>query len=59
MAYKQSLEDWRSNGKIRKLWASEPSLWSDKDEGKWGGWAAYCRTGISGTSLVLKPSQLT
>jgi transaldolase/glucose-6-phosphate isomerase len=32
------MEDWRSNGKIRRLWAGDSSLWSGADEGQWLGW---------------------
>jgi transaldolase/glucose-6-phosphate isomerase len=35
---KKSLEDWRVNGKIRRLWAGDASLWSNQDEGNWLGW---------------------
>ncbi len=33
-----ALEDWRSGGKVRRLWAGEASLWTETDEGKWLGW---------------------
>jgi len=33
-----TLEDWRSNGKVRRLWAGDASLWSNTDEAKWLGW---------------------
>ncbi|HEV8713687.1 MAG TPA: bifunctional transaldolase/phosoglucose isomerase [Candidatus Binatia bacterium] len=33
-----SLEDWRVNGKVRRLWARDASLWTDTDEGNWLGW---------------------
>ena len=35
---KATLEDWRINGKVRRLWAGDPSLWTGEDEGKWLGW---------------------
>ena len=35
---KASLEDWRSTGKVRKLWAGDTSLWSGTDENQWLGW---------------------
>jgi transaldolase / glucose-6-phosphate isomerase len=37
-AVKAELEDWRKNGKIRRLWASDASLWTNQDESKWLGW---------------------
>ena len=35
---KASLEAWRSAGNIRRLWAQDASLWTDKDEAQWLGW---------------------
>src|SRR5579871_1403186 len=26
------------NGKVRRLWAGDASLWTGEDEGKWTGW---------------------
>ncbi len=37
-AVKASLEDWRKNDKVRRLWARDASLWTDEDEGQWLGW---------------------
>ncbi len=33
-----ALEDWRSGGKVRRLWAGDASLWTETDEGHWLGW---------------------
>ncbi len=33
-----ALEDWRSGGKIRRLWARDASLWTGQDEAKWLDW---------------------
>ncbi|HYL79726.1 MAG TPA: bifunctional transaldolase/phosoglucose isomerase, partial [Candidatus Acidoferrum sp.] len=33
-----SLSEWRTRGKLRKLWDRDPSVWTGKDEGKWLGW---------------------
>jgi transaldolase/glucose-6-phosphate isomerase len=33
-----SLEDWRVNGKVRRLWARDASLWTGTDESNWLGW---------------------
>ena len=32
MAVNQSLEDWQANDKVRRLWASDASLWTGTDE---------------------------
>jgi transaldolase / glucose-6-phosphate isomerase len=33
-----TLEDWKANDKVRRLWARDASLWTGADEGKWLGW---------------------
>jgi len=33
-----SLQDWKKNGKVQRLWQKDASLWTDADEGKWLGW---------------------
>jgi transaldolase/glucose-6-phosphate isomerase len=33
-----SIDEWRVHGKLRRLWARDPSLWTGKDEGQWLGW---------------------
>jgi transaldolase/glucose-6-phosphate isomerase len=35
---KAALEDWRKEGKVRRLWAEDASLWTKTDEEKWLGW---------------------
>ena len=32
------MEVWRKEGRIRRLWAGDKSLWTATDEDKWGGW---------------------
>ncbi len=33
-----SLQDWKKNGKVKRLWQKDASLWSGADEDKWLGW---------------------
>jgi transaldolase / glucose-6-phosphate isomerase len=33
-----SLEDWKKNNKVARLWQKDASLWSNTDENKWLGW---------------------
>src|SRR2546430_6585932 len=33
-----TLNDWHEAGKVSKLWARDPSLWTKHDEDKWLGW---------------------
>src|SRR5438067_4680067 len=37
-AVKSVLEDWRKEGKARRLWAGDASLWTNTDEANWLGW---------------------
>ena len=37
-AVKTTLEDWRVNSKMRRLWAHDASLWTGADEAGWLGW---------------------
>jgi transaldolase / glucose-6-phosphate isomerase len=34
----QTLDDWKSNGKVNRLWARDASVWTGADEGNWLGW---------------------
>jgi transaldolase/glucose-6-phosphate isomerase len=37
-AVKQTIDEWTSSGKIRRLWAHDATLWTGGDEAKWLGW---------------------
>jgi transaldolase / glucose-6-phosphate isomerase len=37
-AVKASLEDWKKNDKVRRLWARDATLWTGTDESNWLGW---------------------
>jgi transaldolase/glucose-6-phosphate isomerase len=37
-AFKAAVEDWRKNGKVRRLWTGDASLWTEADEANWVGW---------------------
>jgi len=37
-AVKASLAEWRAQGKVRRLWGRDASLWTGKDEAQWLGW---------------------
>ncbi|WP_337288340.1 bifunctional transaldolase/phosoglucose isomerase [Candidatus Methylomirabilis sp.] len=37
-AVKSSLAEWRAQGKVRRLWGRDASLWTGKDEAEWLGW---------------------
>ena len=33
-----TLEEWSASGKLSRLWARDPALWTGEDEDKWLGW---------------------
>jgi transaldolase / glucose-6-phosphate isomerase len=35
---KKNLDDWRANGKVRRLWEHDATLWTGTDEANWLGW---------------------
>ena len=35
---KAAADDWRANGKVRRLWQRDASLWTGTDEANWLGW---------------------
>src|SRR6185312_10297128 len=37
-AFEAEMEAWRKEGRIRRLWAGDKSLWAGTDENKWVGW---------------------
>jgi transaldolase / glucose-6-phosphate isomerase len=37
-AVSASLEDWKKNNKVARLWQKDASLWSGTDESNWLGW---------------------
>src|ERR1700723_1005744 len=37
-AVKATLEDWKTNQKMKRLWARDASLWTNEDEANWLGW---------------------
>jgi transaldolase/glucose-6-phosphate isomerase len=34
----EMLDEWRVEGKVRRLWHGDPSLWTGTDEAQWLGW---------------------
>ncbi|HVA72921.1 MAG TPA: bifunctional transaldolase/phosoglucose isomerase [Candidatus Limnocylindrales bacterium] len=35
---KQTIDEWTTGGKVRRLWARDATLWTGSDEAKWLGW---------------------
>jgi transaldolase/glucose-6-phosphate isomerase len=36
--FEEEMEVWRKDGRMRRLWAGDKSLWAATDEDKWVGW---------------------
>jgi transaldolase / glucose-6-phosphate isomerase len=43
-----ALEDWREDGKVRRLWAADASLWTEQDEAQWLGWLSIVDKQLKG-----------
>ena len=37
-AVQSSIDDWKKNNKVSRLWEHDASLWTNDDEAKWLGW---------------------
>ena len=37
-AVKASLDDWKANNKVKRLWQHDASVWTGADESNWLGW---------------------
>jgi len=46
-AVKASLDDWKKNDKVKRLWQGDASVWTGADESNWLGWL-----GITGEQLA-------
>ncbi len=46
-AVKATLDDWKTNNKVKRLWARDASLWTNTDESKWLGWLGIADDQIS------------
>jgi len=46
-AVKASIEDWKANNKVQRLWARDASLWTNQDESKWLGWLGIVENQIA------------
>ena len=49
---KAAIEDWRKEGKIRRLWAEDASLWTETDEAKWVGWLGVVDDQLKGVAAL-------
>jgi transaldolase / glucose-6-phosphate isomerase len=49
-AVEASLDDWKKNNKVARLWQKDASLWSNTDESNWLGWLTITEERV--TNLV-------
>jgi len=56
-AVKDALNDWKTNGKVRRLWARDASLWTNSDESSWLGWLGITDGQISHQDQFAKIAQ--
>src|SRR5438309_1708855 len=47
-----ALEDWRKEGKVRRLWDADASLWTEQDEAKWLGWLSIVDQELKGVAQL-------
>ncbi len=45
--FTHELDDWKMNGKVRRLWARDSSLWTKTDESSWLGWLGIIEEQLS------------
>jgi transaldolase/glucose-6-phosphate isomerase len=44
---KANIDDWRTNGKVRRLWQGDASIWTGTDEANWLGWLGITKKQIA------------
>ena len=56
-AVNDSLAEWSSQGKVRRLWARDPSLWTGRDEAQWLGWLGVTNGQLAHTERLTRISE--
>lgn len=56
-AVKDSLDDWKKNDKVQRLWQRDASLWTGKDEGQWMGWLGITNGQLAHLDRLARISQ--
>jgi transaldolase/glucose-6-phosphate isomerase len=49
-AVKATIEDWKANDKVHRLWSRDPSLWTNIGEADWLGWLSIIEDQLSDRS---------
>jgi len=53
-AVDRGIDDWRANGKVRRLWQRDASLWTNTDESNWLGWLGIADEQIAQSEQLQK-----
>lgn len=56
-AVRATLDDWKANNKVARLWARDASLWTNADEGKWLGWLGIVEEQLKNRESFSKVAQ--
>jgi transaldolase / glucose-6-phosphate isomerase len=56
-AVQASLDDWQKNGKVRRLWAQDATLWTGTDENKWLAWLGITEDQLAHIDLLKQLAQ--
>jgi transaldolase/glucose-6-phosphate isomerase len=56
-AVKKAADDWRANGKVRRLWQRDASLWTGTDEANWLGWLGVTEDQIAQNENLRKVAE--
>ncbi len=56
-AVSSSLQDWKANNKVARLWNKDASLWTGTDESKWLGWLTITQTQLADIDTLKKLGQ--
>lgn len=54
---KTAIDDWRANGKVRRLWQRDASLWTGSDEANWLGWLGITEEQIEQSDSLKKVTE--
>jgi transaldolase / glucose-6-phosphate isomerase len=49
---KTAIDDWRANGKVRRLWQRDASLWTGTDEANWLGWLGITEDQVQNAKIL-------
>jgi transaldolase/glucose-6-phosphate isomerase len=51
-AFATSVDDWKKNNKVTRLWQKDASLWSSTDESNWLGWLSITEEQIANIDVL-------